>query len=70
MKFEGEPDLHLFTNESYLFLRWSNPAWRLTGARSRVRIAVDYEEGRAQSDFWIYNRGGRRDDVALEPVEL
>jgi hypothetical protein len=58
VKLEGEDDCFLFTNESYLFPRWSNPEWRLGAGKHRLRVTVTYESGRAQMDFWL-NNGGR-----------
>ena len=68
VKFENDPDIYLFTNESYARPDWSNPDWKLTGSRHRIRVTVDYERGREQRDFWIHNRGLRRDDVSFEAV--
>lgn len=68
VKFEGVTECHLFTNESYVFPRWQNPAWSLTGGKHRLRVTVYYERGRAQRDFWLHNDGNRCDDVRIEPV--
>lgn len=68
VKFEGASDIYLFTNESYARPDWSNPHWKLTGSRHRVRITIDYERGREQRDFWIHNRGIRLDEVSLELI--
>jgi hypothetical protein len=67
IKFEGEQDCHIFTNESYVFPRWQNPAWRLGPGRYRVRVTIFYERGRAQQDFELRNSGLSRDDVRLSP---
>ena len=66
LKFEGVADCHLFTNESYVFSRWQNPAWSLPRGRHRLRVTVYYERGRAQRDFWLHNEGDRRDDVRIK----
>lgn len=66
VKHQGDPDCHVFTNESYVFPRWSNPAWRLGLGRHHLRVAVDYELGRKQADFWIHNDGTNLDDVRIE----
>jgi hypothetical protein len=67
VKFEEDPNCYIFTNESYLFPMWQNPAWRLATGRYRVRISVYYESGRAQADFELRNAGSRRDDLRLAP---
>ena len=70
LKFEGEDDCFLFTNESYAFLpKWNNPAWRLGLGRHHLRVTIDFELGRKQADFWIENGGRRREDVRLLPFE-
>ncbi len=66
LKFEGEADCQLFTNESYTFPRWQNPAWALPPGRHRLRVTVYYERGRAQRDFWLHNDGVTRDDLRVE----
>jgi hypothetical protein len=65
VKFQGEPDCHVFTNESYLFPRWQNPSWRLPPGRYQLRVTVYYERGRAEKDFELRNDGLSRDDVHL-----
>ena len=67
MKFEGEPDCYIFTNESYLFPRWQNPQWRLPPGRYRIHITAYYERGSAETDFELRNDGPGRDDVSLNP---
>jgi hypothetical protein len=68
VKFEGTPEIHLFTNESYVFHWWQNPAWSLPQGRHRLRVTVYYERGRAQRDVWLHNTGLTRDDVRIEPA--
>src|SRR5437773_263330 len=68
VKFEGEPDCYIFTNESYLFPRWQNPSWRIPPGQYRLRVTVYYERGRAEKDFELSNEGPRRDDVHLNLV--
>jgi hypothetical protein len=65
VKFEGEPDCYIFTNESYLFPRWQNPSWRIPPGQYRLRVTVYYERGRAEKDFELSNEGPRREDVRL-----
>lgn len=67
VKFEGDPDCYIFTNESYLFPLWQNPSWRLSPGRYRLRVTVYYERGRVEKDFELSNVGPRRDDVRLNP---
>jgi hypothetical protein len=65
VKFEGEPDCSIFTNESYLFPRWQNPLWSLPLGRYRLRVTVYYERGHIEKDFELRNEGLSRDDVHL-----
>ncbi len=65
VKFEGEPDCHIFTNESYMFLRWQNPTWRFAPGRYILRVTLLYERGRAVKEFVLMNAGPSRDDLRL-----
>ena len=67
IKFEGEPECHVFSNESYQFQRWQNPAWRLKTGTYRLRVTLFYERGRSQNDFELRNSGPGRDDLQLRP---
>jgi hypothetical protein len=67
VKFEGDPDFYLFTNESYVHPQWSNPAWRIPQGTHRVRVTVYSESGRTQEDFKVENLGPKRDDMAIRP---
>jgi hypothetical protein len=68
VKFEGEANCHLFTNESYVFPMWQNPAWLLPRGSHRLRVTVYYERGRTQRDFWLHNEGDRRNDMRIETL--
>lgn len=68
VKFEGEPDCYIFTNESYVFPKWQNPAWRLPAGRYRLRVTVLYDRGRTQKEFELRNDGLSRDDVRMVPL--
>lgn len=65
VKYEGEQDCFLFTNESYGFLRWSNPDWRIGQGKHRLRVTVYYEQGHTQTDFWLQNSGTSRNQTHL-----
>lgn len=67
VKFEGELECYIFSNESYLFQKWQNPAWRLGIGTYRVRINTYYERGRTQDDFELCNSGSSRDNIHLKP---
>ena len=67
VKFEGSPDCHLFSNESYLFPRGQNPEWRLGIGTYRLRVTVYYERGRSQDDFELANSGPSCDDIRIRP---
>jgi len=65
IKFEGESDCHIFSNESYLFRKWQNPAWRLRNGTYRLRVTLYYERGRTEEDFELLNSGPSRNDFHL-----
>lgn len=65
LKYEGDPDCYLFSNESYLFGGWKNPAWRLPEGRYRLHISIVHENGEAVSDLRLENGGRGRDDVKI-----
>lgn len=67
VKFESERDCYIFTNESYVFPKWQNPAWRLPPGRYRLRVTVLYDRGHAQREFELRNDGQSRNDVRLVP---
>jgi len=67
MKFEGEPDCYIFSNESYCFPLRQNPSWRIPPGLYRLRVTVNYEYGRAEEDFKLSNEGPALDDVHLNP---
>jgi len=68
LKYEGETDCYLFTNESYGFPPKSqNPAWRLGPGSYRVHVTVFYERGRVEKDFELRNEGPRLNDFHLLP---
>jgi hypothetical protein len=71
IKYEGDPDCYIFTNESYRpeHNGGRNFNWRLTQGRYRVRVTVYYECGYVQRDFELSNDGTSRDDVDLRPWE-
>lgn len=67
IKFEGEPDCHLFSNESYAHSRWQNPAWRLGTGAHRLRAVVLHQGGESATDLELRNDGRTRDSVRLLP---
>jgi hypothetical protein len=67
VKLEGEAGCHVFTNESYVFPKWQNPAWHLPPGRYRLRVTVYYERSPEQRDFELRNNGPSRDDIHLGP---
>ena len=68
IKYEGAPECHVFTNESYASPQGRNPAWALEHGRHRLRVTVYYERGRRRSDFWIHNNGPSCDDLQIEAI--
>ena len=66
LKYERSPDCFLFSNESYFFPRWENPAWRLGPGDHRLRVTLDYERGREVRHFKLRNAGYGRSDLVLE----
>ena len=66
VKFEGQPECFIFSNESYLHNAWSNPAWRLNSGVYRVLVTVLYERGRAQRTFTLTNQRTARNSVEID----
>ena len=67
VKFEGERDCYIFSNESYLSPGWRNPSWRLGIGIYRVRVTLFYEAGCLEEYFELCNLGNSRDDLELRP---
>jgi hypothetical protein len=67
IKYEGSPDCHLFSNESYSFPQWQNPSWKLGPGLHRLRITVFYERGRLVRYFRLQNCGTGHGDIAVRP---
>ena len=67
IKEEGDPDLYLFTNESYKYEKGKNPSWRLPVGQFKLTVSVYYEGGMQQQNFRLINSGPKRSDVRLEP---
>lgn len=65
LKHEGDSDCYLFSNESYYFHAWKNPAWRLPEGRYRLRVTVLHENGESSADLKLENSGRSRNDVRL-----
>lgn len=66
MKYDGQPECYIFSNESYLHHAWSNPAWRLASGQYRVVVTVFYGRGRAQREFTLANLRTARNSVEIE----
>lgn len=67
IKYEGEEDCYIFSNESYSFQKGQNPDWRLGTGVYRIRLTVYYERGCLSEDFEFGNSGPSRDDVYIRP---
>lgn len=65
IKFEGENECYIFSNESYAYAAWKNPAWRLETGTYRLRVTVFYERGNSRDDFELCNLGPSRNDMHL-----
>jgi hypothetical protein len=65
IKFQGENQCHIFSNESYPYPRWQNPAWRIPLGTFTVRATVFYERGQEIANFKLVNSGPNLDDVQL-----
>lgn len=67
LKFDGNMDCHIFSNESYLHPDWKNPKWKLGEGSHRLRLILYYQRGREIFHFRLRNLGTSRDDVVVEP---
>lgn len=68
IKFQGEDACHLFANESYLYRKWQNPAWKVPLGTFTVRLTVYYEHGPLQREFQLLNKGPALADVQVVPA--
>jgi hypothetical protein len=67
VKYEGQPECYIFSNESYLHPpAWSNPAWRLNSGKYRVLVTVFYGRGRAQREFDLTNLRTARNSMEID----
>jgi hypothetical protein len=66
VKFEGQSECYIFSNESYLHPAWSNPAWRLSPGVYRVDVTVFYGRGLAKRAFTLRNERTARNSVEVE----
>jgi len=66
LKYEGNQDCHVFSNESYLYPMWQNPNWRLNNGTYNLRITLYYERGRKEFNFRLRNTGNTRGDFSIE----
>jgi hypothetical protein len=69
IKYEGQDDCYLFSNESYLYQDLMNPAWRLARGKYRLRVTVYYEREPSIQDFWLRNEGATLNDFILVPFK-
>jgi hypothetical protein len=65
VKFEGERECWIFSNESYPF-QWRNPKWRLDIGNYTVTFRVYYESGSIERKFRLRNSGISRNQFVLE----
>ncbi len=70
VKFEGGEECWIFSNESYLFPNWQNPAWKLARGRYYLRCEV-YYEALTPATQWLLlsNDGNGFDDWSIELVD-
>lgn len=66
IKFDGQSECYIFSNESYLYPAWSNPAWRLNSGIYRVLVTVFYGRGLSQCTFTLTNQRTARNSVELD----
>jgi len=74
LKFEGDPDCYIFSNESYLVPNpaanrpWRNPNWRLNVGDYDIVVKVLSGSITKEEHFALENRGARREDMILRPL--
>lgn len=66
VKFDGQPECYIFSNESYLHQAWSNPTWRLNSGTYRVLVTVFYGRGCARRAFSLVNERIARNSIELD----
>lgn len=65
VKFEGETDCYIFTNESYPF-GWRHPNLRLAQGRYWVRVTLHYEGDFSRTLFQLQNAGPSCNDLRIK----
>ena len=65
LKSDGQPECYIFSNESYLYTSWANPAWRLGPGEYYLRVTIFYDRGRLIRSFTLKNLGTTRDSLKL-----
>lgn len=66
IKYDGQPDCHIFSNESYLHPAWKNPPWQLAPGKYKVVVTVYYGRGRAKREFFFENERKARNSIEID----
>lgn len=66
VKYHGQPECYIFSNESYLHPAWCNPSWRLDSGTYRILVTVYYGRGRAQREFELTNVRTTRNSIEID----
>ncbi|MCL0047862.1 hypothetical protein M1N20_00090 [Dehalococcoidia bacterium] len=75
IKFDGDPECYIFSNESYLVPNplphkpWRNPNWKLDVGTYDILVKVFSGSITKSKRFILENRGPRREDMVLKPAD-
>lgn len=68
LKFDGDPECYIFSNESYFHPQWKNPKWKLDPGKYRIRVKLFSGSLRKEKHFLLINEGTKRSDLILREV--
>jgi len=75
IKFDGDAECYMFSNESYLIHNplqnkpWRNPVWKLDIGNYDVMVRVFSGSITKSTHFVLENRGAKREDLVLRPAD-
>jgi hypothetical protein len=65
LKYEGEKECYVFSNESYKHDMWKNPDWKISEGCFRIKIKLNYDGGPKTYFIDLQNNGITRDDIKM-----
>ncbi len=66
LKFDGEAECYVFSNESYFYPNWKNPNWQLGKGNYEIVVKLFSGSLRKEKRFLLINQGTKRSDLILK----